>query len=274
MHEKLSGADLQAATGPLLGPGDPPPAEIINEDAAARVLLICDHAGIAVPRKLDNLGLEAPVLQRHIGWDIGAGPLTRELARRLGMPAVMGAYSRLVMDNNREPEDPTSIAEISDGVIIPGNRGLSEAARAARAAAVFYPYHDAIEARIEAMLARGDTPVLISVHSYTPEMRNFERPWQVGVLWNQDGRLSRPLIAALRGEKGLSVGDNEPYSARDGYGYSTERHGESRGLASALLEIRQDQIDTADGLALWSERLQRVFGAVLADEGLYKAFGS
>ena len=87
-------------------------------------MLTCDHASHAVPESLGNLGLDSRDLERHIGWDIGAAEVTRRLAERFDAPAVLSGYSRLVIDCNRKLGSETSILEVSDGTVIPGNLGL------------------------------------------------------------------------------------------------------------------------------------------------------
>src|SRR5262245_5736360 len=205
---------------PLLQPGDPPPFEIVNPDGSARVVLIADHAGRAIPNVLGTLGLGPAALARHIAWDIGIGDVTRRLSRRLDAAAALAGYSRLVIDCNRKLGNPTSMAQESDHVAVPGNRGLTPAQRAQRVDALFTPYHDAITRVLEGRLRAGLVPALVSMHSFTPVMNGFERPWQIGILWNRDPRLPLPLIKRLATEPGLTVGDNEPYSGRAEQGYS------------------------------------------------------
>ncbi|GIK98737.1 MAG: N-formylglutamate amidohydrolase [Alphaproteobacteria bacterium] len=262
---------MAAARAALLGPDDPPPFEIVNRDGAARAVLICDHAGRAIPKALGTLGLDEAALWRHIAWDIGIADVTRMLARSLDAPAVLGSYSRLVIDCNRRLGDPTSIAQESDGVEVPGNRGLGPAEREARAEACFVPYHAAIAGLIEGRRRAGIQLALVSMHSFTPVMNGFERPWHVGILWNRDGRLPKPLMARLAAEPGICVGDNEPYTGRDEHGYSIYVHGQDLGLPHVLIELRQDLIDTRHGAEEWAERLGRILAELLADEGLYRA---
>src|SRR5262249_12842041 len=156
----------------------------------------------------------------HIGWDIGIAKLTRRLAAALDAPAVLGTYSRLVIDCNRRLNDPTSIAQESDRIPVPGNRGLSDADRQARMKAIFERYHRAVSEVIARKRDAGPDPAILSLHSFTPTMNGFERPWHIGILWNRDPRLPVPLMARLLQEPGLVVGDNEPYSGRDEHGYS------------------------------------------------------
>jgi predicted N-formylglutamate amidohydrolase len=252
----------------LLAPGDPPPLEIRNAAGRAEALLICDHAAAAIPARLGNLGLGPGQIGLHITWDIGIAEVTRRLAERLDAPAILSGYSRLVIDCNRQLDDPTSIAQESDGVNVPGNRGLDPAARRQRAESCFWPYHQAIADAIQRAKAAGRRPVLISMHSFTPVMQGFERPWQIGILHNRDGRVARRLLAALRRDPLLTVGDNEPYDGRHGRGYGLQAHGEEAGLPHGLIEIRQDLIDTRHGAEAWAGRLAPILAEIIADPDL------
>jgi predicted N-formylglutamate amidohydrolase len=254
----------------LLGPDEPAPVEICHVEGGAPVLLTCDHASNAVPRALDGLGVAPGELQQHIGWDIGAAAVTRVLAPMLDAPAVLSGYSRLVIDCNRDPGDVSSIPGTSDGVAVPGNRGLSTKARAQRRAACFDPYHAAIAARLEALLAARIVPALLSVHSFTPVMNGFARPWHVGVLWDRDGRIPLPLLAALRTDARIVVGDNEPYSAREPAGYTVRHHAAARGLPHVAVELRQDLIATDAGAAVWAERLAAALRPILDRREIYR----
>ena len=259
-----------SSLAPLLGPDDPPAVEFRHEGGRAPVLLTCDHASRAVPRSLGGLGLAPELLARHIGWDIGAAEVTRRLAVLLDAPAILSGYSRLVIDCNRDPDDATSISPESDGVRVPGNQDLPAAARAARRAAIFEPYHAAIAARIEAALAAGTVPALLSIHSFTPEMNGRARPWHAGILWDRDPRLPVPLLAALSAEPSLIVGDNEPYSAREPAGYTVRHHAVRRGLPHVAVELRQDLVTTSAGAAEWAERLAGALAPILALPDIYR----
>jgi predicted N-formylglutamate amidohydrolase len=244
--------------------------EIINPDAQTPLLIICDHASNRVPDALNNLGLNDAELARHIGWDIGAAALTRRLARALETTAILARTSRLVIDPNRDPSDPTSIPEISDRVRIPGNCNLSEDERTRRSAAYFQPYHDAVEREIARLRAHCTAPAIFSVHSFTPEMPGEERPWHIGVLWNKDPRMAEPMIASLRAHAdGLMVGDNEPYSGQL-VAYSLNRHGAGNGLPHCAIEIRQDLIADDDAADRWSAIIEPALRAILASPGLHR----
>jgi len=257
-------AKSRAMTEPLLQPGDPAPFRVVNPDGRATLLLVCDHAGDAVPLRLAGLGVAPRDLQAHIAYDIGAAAVAELLAARFDAPLMLTGFSRLVIDCNRTPGSETSIPPISDGVAIPGNQNLSAAALQARIDQLFAPYHAAVAARLDGFAARGVAPCFLSVHSFTPIFAGYRRPWQIGALWNQDGRIALPLIAAL-GRAGLCVGDNQPYSGRDGHGYSLRTHAEPRGLPHLTLEIRQDLINHATGIAAWAGILFDAFAPIVAD---------
>jgi predicted N-formylglutamate amidohydrolase len=223
----------------LLEAGEPEAAVAENTGAGGPFLLVCDHAGRAVPRRLGALGLPAAALQEHIAWDIGALDLSRRIAEALDGGLVHQTYSRLVIDCNRAPDHPGSIVTVSDGWTVPGNLALTPAQAEARREAVFDPYHARIAAELDSRRARGVPTLLVCVHSFTPSMAGFERPWRVGVLHMHDSPASTALLESLGREEGLVVGDNEPY-AMDGTDYTAPVHRRGRGIDAVELEVRQD----------------------------------
>ncbi len=252
----------------LLAASDPPVFELCHPGTAP-VLLTCDHASRRVPAALTLLGLTETALAQHIGWDIGAAAVTRRLAPLLDAPAVLAGYSRLVIDCNRPPDDPSSIPGESDGIAIPGNAALDPAARRERITALFEPYHAAIDQQLARIGVGGRAPAVISMHSFTPRTKGFARPWHVGVLWDGEGRIAKPLLAALRAELDPTlVGDNLPYSAREPVGYTQRHHAFDRGLPHVAIELRQDLIAAEAGAAEWAERLARLLKPILATPGL------
>ena len=254
-NAKDGAAGDNARPDSLLGPGDPPPFEVVNGDRSSDVVFVCDHASPVIPAALDNLGLDEAARCAHVGWDIGAADVARMLAAAFDAPLVLAGYSRLVIDCNRNPTHDTSILAESDGMAVPGNAKVTEDDRHRRVAACFQPYHDAIDG-ILVGLCEERVPALISVHSYTPDYQDQDRPWHVGVLWDQDPRLSLPLIEALERDPALCIGDNEPYSGQDEVGYTIRRHAERRGLPHVLVEIRQDLVDTPEGAGHWASVME------------------
>jgi predicted N-formylglutamate amidohydrolase len=251
------------------------PVETITGDDAAGLLLLCDHAVADVPAEYGDLGVGGEAWERHIASDIGAGPLTRGLATRLDAPALLTRFSRLLIDPNRGEDDPTLVMRISDRVVVPGNAGLDERERAHRLNAYHRPYHNAIERKIAAMTAAGCLPILLSIHSFTHSWRGSDRPWHIGILWDKDPRLAVPLIDALRGQKNLVVGDNEPYIGSL-VGDTMNRHGTGAGIAHALVEVRQDLITSPDGVEEWADRLAAIMEQLVTLDGLHELvkFGS
>jgi predicted N-formylglutamate amidohydrolase len=215
-----------------------------------------------LPPAYGDLGLKRESLRRHIAYDIGAEQVTRRLAALTGAPAALALFSRLLIDPNRGEDDPTLVMRISDGAIIPGNARIDAKEIARRIETYWRPYRRACSGLIDAVSARGQTPVLLGIHSFTPCFKGHARPWQVGVLWDKDPRLAEPLTAALRSEQ-FTVGNNEPY---DGAlrGDSMYEHSTQRGLPGALIEIRQDLIETPEQCAQWAERLARLLPPILA----------
>jgi predicted N-formylglutamate amidohydrolase len=233
----------------------------------AGALIVCDHASNAIPPDYGTLGLPRAALERHIAYDIGAADVTRALAAELGAPAVLSTFSRLVIDPNRGLDDPTLVMRFSDGAIVPGNAGADAREIARRSARFWAPYRHEIAATVDAMLATGEPPAIVSIHSFTAVLRGAARPWKVGILWDRDGRIPKPLIEALVAEPDLAaaeVGDNEPYDGALA-GDTIDATATSRGLANALIELRQDLIaEKADALA-WAARLARLLRPILAD---------
>lgn len=237
------------------------------------VLLLCDHACNAVPPDYGDLGVAAADFRRHIAYDIGAATATHRMASLLDAPAILTTYSRLLIDPNRGALDPTLVMRVSDGAIVPGNARIDHAEVADRTRRWWQPYRDRIDLTLDAMLATGTVPAIVSMHSFTPTMKGIARPWHIGLLWDADDRLAGPLLQALAAEPDLRpaaerIGDNEPY---DGAlpGDTMETHATRRGLPHVLIEIRQDLIDTEAAAACWGERLARLLRPILAEPGVH-----
>jgi predicted N-formylglutamate amidohydrolase len=256
----------------LLAPDELAPVTVHNQNGRAPFLIVADHAGNAMPRVLRRLGVPDAECERHIAWDIGIAPVARLLADALDATLVLQNYSRLIIDCNRMPGSETSMPGISELTAVPGNVGLSEDARAARVREIFRPYHDTIEAELDRRREAGRPAALIAMHSFTPIYKGEARPWHAGVLYNRDPRFAHLLMALLKNEAGLTVGDNEPYSVTDESDYTIPVHGERRGLHHVAIEIRQDLIAGDDGQRTWAAALARLLPEahrkLVAGEGL------
>lgn len=229
------------------------------------LLFVCDHASNALPDAYGTLGLAPEAFETHIAYDIGAAHVTRVLAKTFGAPAILARWSRLLIDLNRGADDPTLVMKLSDGRIIPGNRDADAAEVANRLVQFHAPYHAAIDDEIARARNAGRVPVIFSMHSFTPAWKGVARPWEVGVLWDKDARLARPLMHALAGA-GFTVGDNEPYSG-ELENDCMYVHGTMNGLPHVLIEIRQDLIATREKAEAFAERLVPILDQALAAMG-------
>ena len=260
-----SPSDLAAAPAHPQGPDVP--LRRIEGRRDGGVLILCDHASNAVPAAYARLGLADAQFERHIAYDIGAAWATEALAAALDAPALLTTYSRLLIDPNRGADDPTLVMRLSDGAIVPGNARIDQVGIEDRRRRFWQPYHDAVEAEIEAMTATGAGVAIVSMHSFTPSWKGVPRPWHIGLLWDNDPRLAQPLFRALAAEPDLQpwserVGDNEPY---DGAlpGDTIDTHATRHGIANVLIEIRQDLIATESPARAWGERLARLLRPIL-----------
>ena len=234
---------------------DEKPYRQVGEAGPAELMCVADHASNFVPEGIE-LGIDPKLLDEHIAIDIGVSGVADRLARRHGIPAHIATVSRLVCDLHRKEDEAAVVPTESDGHLIPGNIG----ANIERRMALYHrPYHNALGEMIE----RVRPKLLLAVHSFTPELATSsqERPWEIGLLYNQDDRAARHAIR-LFGEQGLTVGDNEPYSGKQ-LNATMDRHAEARGIPYLTLEIRQDQIATEAGQARWATLVADVAGRVL-----------
>lgn len=255
------GADRDAAAVDFLAADETAPFIIRNPEASEPVVLVCDHASRRIPAVLGNMGLDPAALRCHLALDIGAGALTEAIAEKLGATAVLCQYSRLVVDCNRQLMDPGAFLEYGDGVVVPGNRGLRQSDKDARANAIYWPYHNAIESQITRFRSRGITPLIVSIHSFTPVMNGESRTWEMGILWDTDPVSAHAFISGLR-DAGYLVGDNEPYSGKAPQDFTIDHHAQSSGLPHVGIEIRQDLVLHDDGVARIADVMAPVIGSV------------
>lgn len=232
-----------------------PPVRVLQAAGSGPLVLLCEHASAYVPPHYAGLGMTASDLLRHIAWDPGALALASALSEALDSPLVAATHSRLLIDLNREPQAHDSIVEISEGTLIPGNQTLSQAERQLRRDALYRPFHHAIDELIDARLQHGLATAVVSIHSFTPVYLGQARIWHAGVLSHRDRRMAEVLLGGLRADPQWCIGDNQPYAPDDGVYHTAGRHGEARGLPSVMLEVRQDLLADAAGVATWAARL-------------------
>ncbi len=238
------------------------PVEIIPGALDGGLILLCDHASNALPPEYGSLGLAPEQFERHIAWDIGAAAVTRALAARFGAPAVLTRFSRLLIDPNRGADDPTLVMKISDGAIVPGNVGADGDEVGRRRDSYWLPYRQRAAGLIDSMIEAGRPPAILSIHSFTPFWKGVARPWEVGLLWDNDPRMAQALLERFEPLLASPIGDNEPY---DGalVGDTLYDLGTARGLAHVIVELRQDLIASAEGAARWAGAVANALAPVL-----------
>jgi len=243
------------------------PVRVTNRLGASPFVLVCEHASNFVPLRFGTLGLDSSELSRHIAWDPGALPVAERMAQALDAVLVQSGVSRLVIDCNRPLDAPDLIPAISEATVVPGNAGLSAVDREQRMVLSWRPFHAALDAVIAERLARGQETRLVSIHSFNPVYHGRSRPWQIGIIHDEDDRLAGPMIAALGELEGVKVGVNEPYSPADRVYFTHERHARPRGLACVMIEIRNDEIGDAYGQLRWAGLLAGILSRIVPAAG-------
>ena len=231
--------------------------QIFNRNCNSKFLLLCDHATNRIPISISktHLGLTESELGRHIAYDIGAKETAIQIAKEMNAPLIYTDYSRLIIDPNRSKRDPTSIMQIYDGSIIPGNLKLSKAQILHRRKHFYDPYHNAISKFVKDKKHNSLSVCIVSIHSFTPKLNlQKSRPWHIGVLWNRDRRMSDLVIQDLKKNKKICVGENEPY-AGNLIGDTLFRHGTANKIPHVLIELRSDLINSRPGQQNWAKRI-------------------
>jgi predicted N-formylglutamate amidohydrolase len=249
LHSSLTSSTSEALLNRQV---DPEPVEIVNAASTSPMLLICEHAGQAIPQKLGTLGLTDAQRALHIAYDIGSEKLARDLASRFDCTLILQRYSRLVFDCNRPPHYAQSIPTVSDKVEIPGNRNQTSSDRTARITEIFEPFAAACQEQI----ARSSVRYTYSIHSFTPSLNGVSRPWEIGFLYrNQISRGADLLRLAAQLWPNTTIGDNEPYRIDDETDWYIPVCAEKREIPHSLIEVRNDLLLTDDGCREWGGRL-------------------
>ncbi|HHV69589.1 MULTISPECIES: N-formylglutamate amidohydrolase [Brucella] len=243
------------------------PVSVFNKEGESPYLLVCEHASNFIPETFDGLGLDADALRAHIAWDPGAVEVARRLASSLNAPLVESQLSRLLIDCNRPLDAHDLIPEISETTVVPGNHALNSMERMARIDLSHRPFHTAVEQIISRRAQRGLPSWIVTIHSFTPIYRDVPRPWQIGIIHDEDDRIGKPLIEALRKDDTLHVGVNEPYSPADRVYYTLERHARPRNAPCVMIELRNNEIADGSAQTAWAEKLATIL------EDIAKAIG-
>ena len=227
---------------PALLTADLPPFVLTGTDRPGPVCVVCEHASAAIPGPLADLGLSPEHRLSHAVWDIGAADLASGIAERLNAPLLVAGVSRLVLDLNRPPEARDAMPELTEVIAVPGNRNLTPADRQTRAEALYAPFHDALAG----MLDWVQSPVLVTVHSFTPVWKGQKRGAEIGLLHDADPALAEMMLSAAAGDFRTEL--NVPYSAKDGVTHTLAKHGTARGIPNVMIEVRNDLL--ADDAAI------------------------
>tara|TARA_B100001105_G_scaffold102708_1_gene82350 strand:+ start:163 stop:1002 length:840 start_codon:yes stop_codon:yes gene_type:complete len=246
----------------LLSLDDVSPYITLKPNSITPVLLVCDHASNRFPKSLGTMGLDYLDRLSHITVDIGSRATTESLAKQLNTTAILCQYSRLIVDCNRNISDNSAYLDKSDGVDIPGNQNLNNNEKEIRESEIYWPYHNAIDTQISRLKRQKVSPIIISIHSFTPVFNGNKREWEVGVLWDKDPTTARIFINKLT-DAGFLVGDNKPYSGKDLEDFTLDYHAETIGLPHVGIEIRQDLINHDDGVMRISNALQKVISSLV-----------
>lgn len=241
----------------LLTSSEPAAFAIVNAAGASDIVLVCDHATNRIPSQMHDLGLTAPQLSTHIAWDIGALQVARRLSVLLDAPLLFSNYSRLVIDCNRVPKRDDFIPASSDGILIPGNQNMSAQDSLNRRKILFDPYHAAIDRLLQ---ERGNrVSLLLSIHSFTPTLHKIERPWPIGVCYDEASSWSKRWLSALQSQLVTPVGDNEPYSVESEVDYTIPAHGSKHRIPGIMLEIRQDGLRNQVAAKAWGDTIAKAW---------------
>jgi predicted N-formylglutamate amidohydrolase len=257
----------------LLQPGEPAPYRIENAKGKAPILIVCDHASNRVPKILDGVGLAKTDLEKHIAWDPGTENIGRYMSEKLDATGFFACYSRIVVDVNRGERSAECMREVSDHIHVPGNKNLSAAEKRQRLDEIFWPYHRALATQIKTYRKKGIVPLIVSLHSFTPEMDGYKRPWHIGVLWNKEETIARRLVDALQAQNPkMIVGENEPYTLKQANltKNTIKTHAEDAGLPYVIVEFRQDLVATKRDALKWGRIFLEALAPILLDPSIYQ----
>ncbi|EEE35982.1 N-formylglutamate amidohydrolase [Rhodobacteraceae bacterium KLH11] len=238
------------------------PVEVLNEAGKGRVVLLCEHASPRIPSEYGGLGLAEADRLSHAVWDPGARSLTLELSQALDAPVVASTVSRLVYDCNRPPEAASAMPVRSEQIVVPGNSGLTQTQRDARAAAVYDPFCAAVAQVLD---RRALSTALVTVHSFTPVYHGQPRAVELGLLHDDDTRLADAMLRHADLVPHRRVERNQPYGPEDGVTHSLKLHALSRGLPNVMLEARNDLLGTSEQIAAMAEDILALLQPALND---------
>jgi len=230
--------------------------QLLNAEGKGDFIFVCEHASRFVPDEFAGLGLDRDALMSHVAWDPGAWAVAKELSEIFDAPLVGPGVSRLVYDCNRPAQAQSAVPQKSEIYDIPGNIGLNDADRQARAERFYVPYRNTLTSVIDCALNAGRHPAFVTIHSFTPVFNGQPRTLDLGILHDTDARLADEILKITKGEGELTAHSNEPYGPEDGVTYTLAEHAIPRGLLNVMIEIRNDLLGDADAQHVMAVRLE------------------
>ncbi len=228
--------------------------QTLNPNGSSSVVLVCEHASHEIPASFHKLGLSAEASKSHAAWDPGAKAVAERLSVALDAVLISATVSRLVYDCNRPPDAVDAMPTRSEVIDIPGNVGLGPRNKVERIQTYYEPFRQALVDRI----ARTETPVVVTIHSFTPIFHGEKREVEIGVLHDADSRLADSMLNCAALHTQASVQRNQPYGPKHGVTHTLKEHAIPNGYLNVMLEIRNDLIRTrpeqhamADMIAGW-----------------------
>lgn len=228
-------------------------AIVISRSAVSPYVIVCEHAGLAIPVALGNLGLSASELQSHVAWDPGAAAVAEMLADSLAGTLVKQRYSRLVYDCNRPPSSPDAMRDLSENTVVPGNQNLSDEEKHWRTQNIYEAFHSAVAEQLD----RRANPVMITVHSFTPVYKGVWRDVDVGILHDKDSRLGDAMLSVAGFDEGILVRCNEPYGPEDEVTHTLLKHGQDGKILNVMIEIKNTLIANEEGQRHYADQLAK-----------------
>lgn len=238
---------------------------IENGTSKARLVLVCEHASNFFPAPWGDLGLNDDQRRSHIAWDPGALAVARGLMRRLDAVLIHAPVTRLVYDCNRAPDMKGAMPVRSEIHDIPGNAAITPAERLARTEAVYLPWCEGLHSLIARRIAFGLSPVIVTIHSFTPVFHGKPRAVEFGIIHDADPHLAHAIHGAAQKLTRLQADLNAPYSAADDVTHTLRLHATPYGLPNAMLEIRNDLIASDEACDAMAEMLAPVINMGLVE---------
>lgn len=184
-----------------------------------KIFLSCEHASNKVPPALEKYFLSdaaQATLKTHRGYDIGAFEIFRGLGQRLNpIFSLAGSYTRLAIDLNRNSNRNRRYSEWTES---------ASAAEKSELEDYFADFRKKFLAALNDYFVQNPEQVIhISVHSFTPELNDFVRNADIGLLYDPARKPEAAFAQAwksnlLKIRPDLRVRFNYPYLGKtDGH---------------------------------------------------------